>query len=125
MRMVLSLPINRNSGLPALYLFTECAATFDSRIFLSRIIVVDIISKKTKRKSGALTNGCGFVMIVGDRMKGEPCGGDWCLVVPLVFKTSVGRRPSRVGSIPIRLRHLRFVGQATVMTVHGPLWMLT
>ena len=34
------------------------------------------------------------------------CGGDWCLVVPLVFKTSVGSRRSRVGSIPIRLRHL-------------------
>jgi len=33
------------------------------------------------------------------------CGGDWCLVVPLVFKTSVGPRRSRVGSIPIRLRH--------------------
>jgi hypothetical protein len=32
-------------------------------------------------------------------------GGDWCLVVPLVFKTSVGLRRSRVGSIPIRLRH--------------------
>ncbi len=32
-------------------------------------------------------------------------GGDWCLVVPLVFKTSVGLIRSRVGSIPIRLRH--------------------
>jgi len=34
------------------------------------------------------------------------CGGDWCLVVPLVFKASVGLKRSRVDSIPIRLRHL-------------------
>ena len=33
------------------------------------------------------------------------CGGDRCLVVPLVFKTSEGLKRSRVGSIPIRLRH--------------------
>jgi hypothetical protein len=35
----------------------------------------------------------------------NPCGGDWRLVSLLVFKTSVGSIRSRVGSIPIRLRH--------------------
>lgn len=36
-------------------------------------------------------------------------GGERCLVVPLVFKTSVGPRRSWVGSIPIRLRHYSIV----------------
>ena len=47
----------------------------------------------------------GYITMVSGKTKNN-CGGDWCLVVPLVFKTSVGLRRSRVGSIPIRLRHL-------------------
>ena len=55
-----------------------------------------------------LTWQCGFINMVSRKIKIILCGGDWCLVVPLVFKTSVGSRRSRVGSIPIRLRHFEY-----------------
>ena len=47
-----------------------------------------------------------------DKIREILCGGDWCLVVPLVFKTSVGLIRSRVGSIPIRLRHFWIAGKS-------------
>ena len=43
-----------------------------------------------------------YYMIIINRRNS---GGDWRLVALLVFKTSVGSIRSRVGSIPIRLRH--------------------
>jgi hypothetical protein len=58
-----------------------------------------------KRDIYSLTGRSGFITMVSDKTK-NLCGGDWCLVVPLVFKASVGLIRSRVGSIPIRLRHL-------------------
>ena len=56
--------------------------------------------------ASVLTGWCGSITIEAGRQVKIVCGGDWCLVVPLVFKTSVGPIRSRVGSIPIRLRHL-------------------
>ena len=53
----------------------------------------------------SLTGLSGFITMVPGKIR-DNCGGDWCLVVPLVFKASVGLIRSRVGSIPIRLRHL-------------------
>ena len=64
-----------------------------------------------KRGTYSLTGLSGFITMVSDKTK-NLCGGDWCLVVPLVFKASVGLIRSRVGSIPIRLRHL-FPGRKT------------
>ena len=58
-----------------------------------------------KRVTYSLTGQSGFITMVSGKTK-NLFGGDWCLVVPLVFKASVGLIRSRVGSIPIRLRHL-------------------
>ena len=58
-----------------------------------------------KRGIYSLTGQSRFITMVADKI-GKIYGGDWCLVVPLVFKASVGLIRSRVGSIPIRLRHL-------------------
>ena len=58
-----------------------------------------------KRGTYSLTGQCALFIMIYSKIR-DYCGGDWCLVVPLVFKTSVGLIRSRVGSIPIRLRHL-------------------